>query len=87
MCFGAFRLHAAPTERDRLGIWGYKHIAPPEQEPQIPMMTTFRAKLVLRSYAPLFGYPEPFRFSLPISRISLATSERSSFSNGNDVNA
>ena len=34
MCFGAFRLHAAPTERDRLGIWGYKHIAPPEQEPQ-----------------------------------------------------
>jgi hypothetical protein len=21
------------TERDRLGIWGYKHIAPPEQEP------------------------------------------------------
>ena len=29
----AFRLHAAPTERDRLGIWGYKHVAPPEQEP------------------------------------------------------
>ena len=28
-----FRLHAAPTERVRLGIWGYKHVAPPEQEP------------------------------------------------------
>ena len=25
-------LHAAPTERDRLGIWGYKHVAPPEQD-------------------------------------------------------
>ena len=39
----AFRLHAAPTERDRLGIWGYKHVAPPEQEPSKPMMITFEA--------------------------------------------
>ena len=22
------------TERDEFGIWSYKHIAPPEQEPQ-----------------------------------------------------
>jgi hypothetical protein len=28
---GDLPLHAAPTERDRLGIWGYKHVAPPEQ--------------------------------------------------------
>jgi hypothetical protein len=34
------------TERERSGIWGYKHVAPPEQEPSIPMMTTFRAKPV-----------------------------------------
>ena len=32
------------TERDRSGIWSYKHVAPPEQEPSILMMTTFRAK-------------------------------------------
>jgi hypothetical protein len=32
------------TERDRLGIWGYKHIAPPSKNPSIPMMTNFRAK-------------------------------------------
>jgi hypothetical protein len=42
------------TERDSLGIWSYKHVAPPEQEPkhvappeQEPryrMMITFRAK-------------------------------------------
>jgi hypothetical protein len=32
------------TERDRSGILGYKHVAPLEQEPSIPMMTTFRAK-------------------------------------------
>jgi hypothetical protein len=31
---GDLPLHAAPTERDRLGIWGYKHVAPPEQEPR-----------------------------------------------------
>ena len=29
------------AERDGSGIWGYKHVAPPEQEPSIPMMTTF----------------------------------------------
>jgi hypothetical protein len=26
-------------ERYRSGIWGYKHVAPPEQKPSIPMMT------------------------------------------------
>jgi hypothetical protein len=34
-------------ERDRSGIWGYKHVAPPEQETSIPMMITFRAKPLL----------------------------------------
>jgi hypothetical protein len=34
-------------ERDRSGIWGYKHVAPPEQEPSIAIMTTFRAKPVV----------------------------------------
>ena len=33
------------SERNRLGIWGYKHVAPPEQELLISMMTTIRAKL------------------------------------------
>jgi hypothetical protein len=33
------------TERDILEIRGYKHVAPTEQEPSIPMMNTFRAKL------------------------------------------
>jgi hypothetical protein len=41
MCFGAFRYMPLLTERDRLGNWGYKHVAPPEQEPSILMMTTF----------------------------------------------
>ena len=36
-------LHAAPNGADNLGIWCYKHVAPTEQEPSIPMMTTFRA--------------------------------------------
>ena len=44
MCFARFCLHAAPNGADRLGIWGYKHVAPPEQETSIPMTTTFRAK-------------------------------------------
>ena len=30
------------TERVRLGIWGYKHVAPPEQEPSVPIMISFR---------------------------------------------
>ena len=34
------------TERGSEGTGGYKHVAPPEQEPSIPMMTTFCAKLV-----------------------------------------
>ena len=35
MCFGPFSYIPLLTERDRSGIWGYKHVAPPEQEPSI----------------------------------------------------
>jgi hypothetical protein len=34
MCFEAFSYMPLLTERDTLGIWGYKHVAPPEQEPR-----------------------------------------------------
>jgi hypothetical protein len=34
-----FRLYAAPNGAGY--IRGYKHVAPPEQEPSNPMMTTF----------------------------------------------
>jgi hypothetical protein len=46
MCFGVFGLHAAPNGAGYIRNLGYKHVAPPEQEPSIPMMTTFRAKLL-----------------------------------------
>ena len=43
MCFDAFRLHAAPNGAGSIrGSGGYKHVAPPEQETSIPMMTTSR---------------------------------------------
>jgi hypothetical protein len=34
MCFEAFTYMPLLTERYTLGIWGYKHVAPPEQEPR-----------------------------------------------------
>jgi hypothetical protein len=34
MCFEAFSYMPLLTERYTLGIWGYKHVAPPEQEPR-----------------------------------------------------
>jgi hypothetical protein len=36
----------APNGAGYIRNLGYKHVAPPEQEPSIPMMTTFRAKLL-----------------------------------------
>jgi hypothetical protein len=42
MCFGV-QLHAAPNGAEYIRNPGYKHVAPPEQEPSIPM-TIFRAK-------------------------------------------
>jgi hypothetical protein len=54
MCFGHLSYIPLLKERHRSGISGYKHVAPPEQEPSIPinmllepsipMMTTVRAK-------------------------------------------
>jgi hypothetical protein len=46
MCFGRPGYIPLLKERDRSESWGYKHVAPLEQEPSIPMMTTFRAKLL-----------------------------------------
>ena len=43
---GGFNLHSAPDGAVYIRGTGYKHIAPPEQEPLIPTMTTFHAKLV-----------------------------------------
>jgi hypothetical protein len=34
MCFEAFSYMPLLTEQYTLGIWGYKHVAPPEQEPR-----------------------------------------------------
>ena len=52
MCFGPFSYIPLLTERERWGVWGYRHVAPPEQEPSITMMTTFRAKAVVTYGAP-----------------------------------
>jgi hypothetical protein len=41
MCFGRPSYIPLLKERDRSGIWSYKHVAPPEQGPLIPMMTLF----------------------------------------------
>ena len=41
MCFRSVYMPLL-TERDRLGIWGYKHVAPPEQEPAIPTSKNLR---------------------------------------------
>jgi hypothetical protein len=41
MCLGRPGYIPLLKERDRSGIWGYKHVAPPEQEPSIPMMAAF----------------------------------------------
>jgi hypothetical protein len=62
MCFGAFRYMPLLTERETLGIWGYKHVAPPEQEPSISMMTTFRAKLLSMSVAGRYQSMMDIRF-------------------------
>ena len=40
MCLGRRGCIPLLKERDRSGIWGYKHVAPPEQEPSMPMMTS-----------------------------------------------
>ena len=34
MCFAAFSLHSAPDGAGNSGTGGYKHFAPPEQEPR-----------------------------------------------------
>ena len=40
MWYGAFNYIPLLTERDKqLGNRGYKHVAPPEQEPSIPILT------------------------------------------------
>jgi hypothetical protein len=33
--------HSAPNGAGEIRTWSYKHVAPPEQEPWIRMMTTF----------------------------------------------
>ncbi len=37
----AFNFHSAPNGAGYVKVGGYKHIAPPEQEPSIPMIATF----------------------------------------------
>ena len=33
MFFGTISLHSAPNGAEDKGVWVYKHVAPPEQEP------------------------------------------------------
>jgi hypothetical protein len=62
-------------ERDRSEIWGYKHVAPPEQEPSISMMTTFgKANLIviplLKVFVEMPGRPGTFLTTACLKAIS-----------------
>jgi hypothetical protein len=59
MCFEAFSYMPLLTERYTLGIWGYKHVAPPEQEPRASRKNVWRSRNLVQSGKKRVAEQEP----------------------------